>query len=229
MTHVLVQPQHQATFASPPPNGSLPYPSYTPYPSRTATPSIAQALAQTASSSSSSNNTLPSAHSFGTSSLSRWKSWRSSNSSKSKNKYHNNIASSVGHTPRLPRRRSQTAPWKTPATPSAPPPYRHGDTIININRDTDGSNKMAYYGYYQQQAPNWATAQYEPIAPPMTYHPTPNYDGLAILDCFYLPHVAPHSVQRDASDRGTVDFLSQRQPYHSPSTSYRSSISNIFT
>jgi hypothetical protein len=179
MTHVMLQPQQQQPFASPPANGGLPYPSFTPYPSRDGTPSILHALAQQeqqeqqysgrpgSSSSSGSNN------SFATTSVSRWKSWRSSNSSGSNNR-RNNIASSVGNTPKPSFRRSHTLPWKTPTTPAPltapPPPYHH-----NNIRNYKPNNKMAYYGYYQQQAPNWATSQYEPIAPPMpTYHPTPN-------------------------------------------------------
>jgi hypothetical protein len=56
-------------------------------------------------------------------------------------------SSSVRKTPR----RAQTAPWK-------------------------GSDPMAYYGYYQQQAPGWGnTAEYQPLPPPMpTYQPTSN-------------------------------------------------------
>ncbi len=55
-------------------------------------------------------------------------------------------------------KRSQTAPWK-------------------------GSDPMAYYGYYQQQAPGWGSAaEYQPLPPPMpTYHPASNCEFPWIL------------------------------------------------
>lgn len=61
---------------------------------------------------------------------------------------------SLGHP-----KRSQTAPWKG---------TQYGSPSGTIPRD------MSYYQYYQQ-APGWATAQYEPLPPPMpSYHPAAN-------------------------------------------------------
>ncbi|KAG8749965.1 hypothetical protein FRC14_000916 [Serendipita sp. 396] len=68
---------------------------------------------------------------------------------------------------------AQIPPWKKQqSSPSisfdlAPHP-RHQEKAV----------KMAYYGYYQQQAPNWASSQFEPLPPPMpTYHPSTNWRG----------------------------------------------------
>jgi len=52
-------------------------------------------------------------------------------------------------TSRKTHKRSQPAPWKS-------------------------TSPMAYYGYYQQQAPGWGNAEYQPLPPPMpTYQPAP--------------------------------------------------------
>lgn len=82
-------------------------------------------------------------------------------------------SSSARKTPK----RAQTAPWK-------------------------GSDPMAYYGYYQQQAPGWGnTAEYQPLPPPVpTYQPASNCEQFYQIYPLQSPRRLPTPVpsQREA-------------------------------
>ncbi|KAG8835039.1 hypothetical protein FRC17_005661 [Serendipita sp. 399] len=70
------------------------------------------------------------------------------------------------------KKNSQTPPWKKQPSPSI------AFAISPHPRHREKATRMAYYGYYQQQAPNWASSQFEPLPPPMpTYHPSTNWRG----------------------------------------------------
>jgi hypothetical protein len=100
----------------------------------------------------------------------------SSSSSNSFGQAHSVSHSSIGKGSKsnwkalLQPKRSQTAPWKGT-------PYIGSRSHSNLNPN---SSEMSYMQYYQQ-APGWATSQYEPLPPPMpSYHPTSNCKHLLI-------------------------------------------------
>ncbi|CCA70908.1 hypothetical protein PIIN_04844 [Serendipita indica DSM 11827] len=164
-------------FASPPSGGALPYPSYTPYPSRT--PSRNTQSSPSNSQSSSNGGRSVTFSTKGSNSGSGWKSLINSK------------------TPR----RSQTAPWKTPPVQQAiaAPPHalqRH-PAQKQVQFQKQG---MAYYGYYQQNAPGWATSNYDLPPPPMpAYNPLPTWGGYD----YYLAHSGD-------TERGFFDSLWNR-------------------